>query len=574
MGLREKALKYEHEKESSQTEFLEEEDIFQNEPTFKDKQKLSTQNINEKTSEPNVVDIVKNTESISQKPVSTQKKSESSEIFLHSGDLHSISRPVIDGFAQQSQVEALLNLIALAKELANIKNENELWDSIIITLVGQLGSKEAAIFFQSEQGFILKANQGFIVERSFTISIDISSLQETIHDNGLIYIKNLIPKLNPVEKMWFKSLNADIIAPIIRFEEILGFIIVGKPIAFLDYNLEDLIYLKVLGELLGSYHGSIHKIIEISEQTKTWRKREMHYRGFKKYLDSIEKATAMDTLDRSFLEILQNDYDTDKFIFLIKDLKKFLPAMYQGLGKKTIEGFHLSAKDPLIIEIKNHEDWYEYTTFADNNKFIKKFSAEDISLLKRIFILPLYFENTLEGVFFIFEIRKNLEREDLQYLNLILRSYYWAYLVYKKNHASETRRLEDPLYALRALVSDYENDLRNKQISYTLMLVSIENAKSLLKLKGEKGFEKQKTYFKNTLASMVSEKDNCMEIFPNQFFLTIQGKTRKDVEYLLKRFKENMSIKYRYQAVRPLWNKRILSRPSDPAISIDSFLFG
>ena len=572
MGLREKALKYEQ--ESLQTKFLKEEDIPQNEPVSQDRQDTLDQDISKEVSELNVVDITKNMEPISQESLHRQNGSGDTETFLHSGDLHSISRPLVGGLEQQNQVEALLNLIELAKELSGIMDENELWDTIIITLIGQLGSKEAAIFLQDKQGLILKANQGFIVEKPFTVSIEISLLQELIHDNGLIYIENLVPKLNPVEKMWFRSLNADILVPIIRFEEIIGFIIIGKPIAFLDYNLEDLTYLKALGELLGSYYESINKIIKISEQIKTWEKRKIYYNGFKKYLDSIEKATTMEALDRYFLEILQNDHDIDKFIFLIKEHKKFYPSIHRGLEKKTIEKFHLSTKDPLIIEVKNHENWYEYTAFLDNSKFIKKFSAGDLSLLKRIFIFPLCLENELEGIFFIFEIRKNLEREDLQYLNLILRNYYWAFLASKKNRSLETKTLEDPLYALRELVSDHETDLKSKQIPFLLILLSIENAKSLRNLKGEKGFEKQKMYFKSTLISMISEKDNCMEIFPNQFFLTIQGKTPKDAEHLLRRLEENMSVKYRSEAARPLWDKKILSRPDDPATSIDSFLFG
>ena len=504
--------------------------------------------------------------------VSSPDRSFDKKSFLHSDDLHSSSRPVVHGLAQQNQIEALFNLLELSKEMHSCQNDEDLWSVIIFTLMGQLGIREVAIFLKREGYFVLVANKGFIIKNDFKISFDGSLLKSLSEGTGIIYMNRILSKLKSIEKIWFNSLNADLVIPISNYEDTVGFIILGKPAGSLDYNLEDLMYLKILGELLGSYYEAILQLLEISEKNILWKEREASYSGIKRYLELMERATEFEQIDEAFWEIIQYNYEVKKFIFLLRDGKNFLPNLHQDLDSTTIQKFKISQYESWVIEMKNYSGWYEYKDFREDSKFTKKFSTADLALLDHVFVFPVYFADKVDAIFLLFDIEKRMTIENLRYLDIIINSYYWAFIAYKTK-ASKIKNIEDPLIDLRSLLHDQELELQAKETPYSVLYISIENSGRLIGLKGESFFENQKSYLKNFLISTISEKDNCMEIFPAKFLMIVRGKTKKDCKYTLERLKEVIALKYKSEELRPLLRAKILSRPEEQNISLDSFLF-
>ena len=496
----------------------------------------------------------------------------SQDPFLSSDDLHSSSRPVIDGLAQHAQIESLFSLIELSKELSSSQSEAELWDTVLFTLIGQLGVKEVAIFIKEENRFVLKKTQGFVIKNSFQVPLDSSLLKSLSQENGIIYTNKLIPHLKPLEKVWFGALNSDLLIPVLNYEQIVGFIILGKTIGQMDYNLEDLIYIKILGELLGSFHHSVQKLIQISKHEVKVRNQVSNYNILDQYTKMIQKAQDFSEIDRIFLELITDEYQVSKFIFLLRQGKQFLPNLYKNIDEKTIKKIKTSARESWVIEMKNQSGWYEYTNYLENTNFTKKFSAEDLSLITKVSILPIYFSNEIEGIFILLDISHDVSVESLSYLGVIINTYYWSFLAYKSK-ASGVGSLEDPLFDFRALVHDYENDLNIKKIPYSLVYLTVENASRLGKLNSKKFIDNQKKYLKITLNSMISEKEKCFEIFPSKFFLILIGEGSKKSQYIFKNLAEAIKLEYKTEKSRPIIRCKTLSRPEQKAISLHSFLF-
>ena len=500
-------------------------------------------------------------------------KTLTSDPFLSSEDIHSTTRPVMHGLAQQMQIESLLSLIELCKGLSTAHSEFEFFDTILFTLMGQLGIKEIAIFLKEAQNFSLRANKGFAIQAGFQIPLDSSLLKALSQENGLIYTEQLIPNLHPLEKTWFCALNTDFLIPITNSNDgIVGFIILGHTIAKMEYNLEDLIYLKLLGELLGSFYHSIQQLIKQSEKKKYLDDQKSNYKTFNRYVRMIQKATNFEQIKQIFIESITYDYKINKFVFLLKQGKQFLPNLYKNLDEKTIKKIITSSREPWIIEMKNQTGWYEYTDLLEDIKFTKKFSAEDFSIINKIFILPIYFSNEIEGIFIVFNIHKEINLTSLNSLSAIINSYYWAFLAYK-NKLDTVTSLEDPLFDLRNLIANYENDLQIKQIPYSIIYITIENIIRLKKLINNYFLNKQRMYVKKTLHSMISEQDYCLEIFPAKFLIVLRGKSNKVSEHLFIKLVEAINLKYKLERTRPIIKCKTLNRPHQKAISIDSFLF-
>ena len=314
MGLKEKALKFEKELHSAVSGAADTVDSDLSEIPERDTREPEEILAEKKSSEGQETDL----------PNHYERKA-GMDLFLSSDDLHSNTRPVLHGLAQQGQIEALLSLIELSKELGSARTEHEVWDTILFTLIGQLGVREVAIFLKEKEKFVLKANRGFVTEVGFEIPLDSSLIKELSQETGLVYIKKLIPHLKSPEKVWINALNADFLVPVLNYDKIVGFIILGKTIAHLDYNLEDLMYLKILGELFGSFHHSTKQLIQISRQKRQWEERESDYKVWKYYIEVTQKATNFVDIDRAFQEVLHTRYKVNKFCFFVEGRQIFPP---------------------------------------------------------------------------------------------------------------------------------------------------------------------------------------------------------------------------------------------------------
>ncbi len=505
-----------------------------------------------------------------------KKELEESDRFLHLDDLHSSTRPVVHGLAQQSQIESLLSLIEFTKELGVIQTEEDLWDTVILTLIGQIGCRQSAIFFMSEKSLILKANRGLKIKKKFSIPFTSDLIKKLALNMRLYYIKDLLHELPKKEQKWFTSLKADLVIPIIFESKLVGLIIVGKPLGFPDYNLEDLQYLKLFGEILGHYYKFIEKIIIFSQGSKLWKNRDIKHEGMKKYLEYLEESESIEEFMKIFSKTIEENYGVRKYVFFFRENQKFIPAIYEGLQPMSVQRLITLIKEDWIIEIKRLKGWYEYKDFRKNNTFMKKFSSEDISLTSKIFVLPVYFKDHLEGVFLLLQTMEELNKEELLYLQLIIRNYYWRLLMHRMDMDKKVeidRKIEYPLYELRLLVQDREQDLKEKKIPYIMLTIKIIYSKRIKKDTNEKELDQIRIFVKRTIHSYISESDHLIEILPNFFFLILKGMRIEDSENLMAKIRDTILIKYKDEYKRPILETKKLARPLEALISLDSFLF-
>ena len=492
--------------------------------------------------------------------------------------LHSSTRPVYAGIAQQNQIEALLNLIEFSKEMGFIESEEDLWKTVMITLLGQLGCKELAVFFKMDQHFILKLNKEFKIDEKSFIHEE-SKLMITMAQNGNIrYTKDILESLPIKEKEWLEILNPVLLVPIFYTADLIGIIFIGNSISFEDYNLEDLIYLKNFGDILGSYYNPIKRIAQFTKQNIIWEDRDKKYLGFDNYFKLMEQTDSIENINNHFIQVLKNDYGIIKCIFLVRENKKFTPQIFIGLHENTIHKFTCPINESWILEINQVQDngWIEYIDFKANGKFIKNFALEDISLIENVFINPIRFKGSLDGVFLLFDVAKNLLEDDMRYLHLMIKSYFWGLISHKSNLMQEAelaRVMEDPLYALRSLIEDREKDLINKNIPYSLLSIKISNGKSLRKIWGDNIFDQIKNDLKLVIQSYISDSDYVSEIFPSLFFIVLKGSDDKSSENIIENVKNYIQVKTKDENKKPLLKTKNISRPDQDSISLDSFLF-
>ena len=496
--------------------------------------------------------------------------------FLFQNDSEATTQPAGSGAAMHNRVESLLNLIELCKELGFVEDEDELWSTVIYGLLGQIGSREAAIFLKIHDRFELKADRGFIIDPQFKLPRRSGIERVLSKEAALYYVKDILDKIVAEEKTWLQSLNAEIVIPIMKYEEVAGFILLGKPIGADDFHLDDLLYLKLFGEVLGSFYDSINRIIFISEQRKLWQEREERHHVYLGYLEKLNRASDIEESTSLVKRVVHDDFSIRLYLFLARDGQSFRPYLSAGLKKQTIDSFTVPVSEDWLWESRHHSTWYNFVDFKDHERLTNRFSPEDLTIVQSMYLLPLFFQKELEGLFIVFEVNRTLGQDDLSYLQSILQTHFF----YKLTSDLETRfkdQLEeqrvDPLMALKKLQKSFEESLEKKKIPYSLVTFQISNASRLGNLLGAEKLFSIKSEVKGILTTETTGDDFVAEIFPSHFLLILKGQTKSDTWSLSKLVQKKVAKLYPEEETRPLLRVKSVSRPDQNLVDLSDFIF-
>ena len=501
----------------------------------------------------------------------------SADPFLLNSDRQKMTQPSNTGAALHNRVEALLNLIELCKEIGFVDDEEGLWSTVIYSLLGQIGSREAAVFLNNGDQLELKADRGFIIDPHFQLPGQSGIYRILVKDPSLFYVKDVLDKVVTEEQTWLKALNAELIIPIMRYEEVSGFIILGKPIGSSDYHVDDLLYLKLFGEILGSFFDSINRILYISEQKRKWQEREVRHEHYLNYLDRLNRLKDLEEATADFNNILKEGFSLNFYTFLFSEEgQTFKPYLSKGLKQQTIDNFEVPIHEPWLWESKHHHTWYNFVDFKENTALTKRFSQDDLSTIQSMYLLPLFYEKEMRGLFIIYEVNKTLTKEDLKYLKALLFGHFLRKIALdfseklKENNSSAAI---DPLASLKTFHSKFENRLQEEKVPYSCISIQVSNAGRLVKLLGSDKYNEIKASIKGLLAKETAAGDFIAEIFPSQFLLISKGCKRDDAWGLTKVLQNSMNQAYAKGDVRPLFRNKVLSRPEDDFSDLSDFLF-
>ena len=479
--------------------------------------------------------------------------------------------------AMANRVEALLNLIDLCKEMAFADDEEELWSTVTFGLLGQIGAREAAIFLKEDDRFVLKADRGFTVDNDFALPRRSGVEREIRKNMSLHYAKDIVEKLAGEEQTFIKSLNADLLIPITRHEDLFGVIILGKPVGASDYHIDDLLYLKLFGEVLGAFYESVQRILEVSELKRSWSEKEQRHQGYLAILQQLQQKNAR---SEEILELIRNElkeqYGIRLYFFLEKDELNFLPFSQMGFSQQSIDQFQIPASEPWLWESRHHQNWYKYVDFKNDSKLTSHFAPEDLAIVEAMHILPLFFNKELHGAFLLLEVSQNLISEALSYLQALLQNYFYLRMMEKVNEQLSGQvhgAARDPLLALRKIVNEREGELSENKVPYALFSIQITNQASLENLFGPQKMAETKAEIKSILSNEVADDQFLAEIFPGQFLMIIAGAGEGDLWSISKLLQKKVTRAYPEEDKRPLFRTRMLVRPDKELPELASFLF-
>ncbi|MDH4261645.1 MAG: hypothetical protein OEV78_01225 [Spirochaetia bacterium] len=496
--------------------------------------------------------------------------------YLLPDDLSGSTQPADSDYSLNSRLEALINLIELSKELALTDNPEELWESLLFNILGQVGAREAAIFIKDDNRMQLKAYKGFIFPENFNLSKR-SGIERILQkDLNIHYGNKLSNDIVGDEYTLFTSLQIELVIPIIQIEELNGFILIGKTIGASDYSIEDLLYLKLLGEVIGSFHSVIQKSEIINNQKKIWNSREKVYQKYLYFQQQIQSGKTPEETQQIF-----NTYMTDLFkfqaylLFILNEKEEYLLTAQKGLQESSYKNLRFSPEDEVIFKCQQHHTWFTYENLLDETMFSSNLSKEDKIILKECRILPLHFHGNLYGFFILLNVKNDIPTEYMHYAQNIIITYFWYYLSHiylKKAQKNLKISITDPMHAIKDVISRHEKILSKKGIPYSIFIIQITNLDRLENLFGEKFTFTLRRKIKKILNQEFSNSKFISELFSNKFIVIFEKIDKSMLWIYDKNFIKKVNAAFDNEQKRPLLNNRLYSRPEDKERTLEQLI--
>ncbi len=210
--------------------------------------------------------------------------------------------PISYVLLHQEKIHSLINLIEFIKQIVYISSEEELYQEILYEILSQLGVKECAIYLKNPQKgtYELKGSLGKTLPEEFHTYKGEIFLELLQKEKSLHYLPPIRKKLSSYEEKFLQEFPAEVLAPLLKKEEVIGFLLVGKPLGEEDFSLTDLLYIKLLGEVLGSLEEVFFLISQRDLEKRIQERRKEKHLFLLRFLKNPSQESFQEALKIGF----------------------------------------------------------------------------------------------------------------------------------------------------------------------------------------------------------------------------------------------------------------------------------
>ncbi|MCB1192177.1 MAG: hypothetical protein H7A23_08630 [Leptospiraceae bacterium] len=158
----------------------------------------------------------------------------------------------------RKKIENYLSLFEVTKDIIASRTFEEFFENIVYSVIGQIGVESAVVFSNysnANQGFWKVVDyDGVDIEENWFLEPTDKLINLLDSENYIIPARNLLNKnLSEREVEILERVNTSIVASIRTYDELLGVMLLGKPMNTKDYTPEDLEFVQIIGEIGGTY---------------------------------------------------------------------------------------------------------------------------------------------------------------------------------------------------------------------------------------------------------------------------------------------------------------------------------
>lgn len=470
-----------------------------------------------------------------------------------------------EGRKKPDKLETVLSLLELFKEFGEADTENDLWQILVYSLLGQLGSRDIAIFLIEDGRLTLKAFHGFTLQKDFLYPAK-PAIPEILNDGQSRPASEILAALNEAEKQLFVSLNIQTVTPVRRYEEFRGLILTGKPAAGQVLIKDDYYYLRLCGELLGSFEKQLRRLANAGERENNARQSIEALAGLSRFSDAVRLTDNTDDVFNHVRQILTETFSLNHSVLFVKEQFSFIPVFSTGISAEAIKGTELSAADNWLEQNSSSGDWFISREFQNKDELSALLPESEKKYLKICAGLPLRAGGELRGFFLTFYKEGAVDSQNLNTAGIYITSAFYKILNNRILKPGASDSGTNPVQALRHVLAEKEDTLARTGTPFAILVMDMANLSRLKNLYGDHFLKTAREKTREILLKHSTETDFLTEIFHGHFIGVFPGQENGDIFRISRIVQREIGKEFPDEDTRPLFSVKIYARPYNDRI--------
>ncbi len=466
------------------------------------------------------------------------ESTQSREDFLFDeNELDFATRPQEEYLASPRKIDNYLTLFDITRELTSIDDFDEMWETLLFSIMGQPGT-EKICFFSSKQagrgGDLLYPviHRGFDLPDGWTLKEGDEIYDRLKVRSGARYAKEMrSAPLSPVENSILDTVEAELLIPVRNGEHLLGIMVLGPPMSGGDYSTDDMEFLGMLGELSAAGVERALSRTEFEEKTASLSRKA-------KVQDHIlalaRKSSSVKNLDGVYdllSEVLTEEFFVDSFSLVLLSPGEQEYRIFGGnrLSPESLERFSLPVNSDLVGTVSNLTRIYELNDFRENREIRNSYTNDDIALMNHFWILPLINLNWLVGFVTIHRTSRawtDFHREMAVSLAEVIAPVIANALILTERESV----FRDPFSPLEDRLRQEMKRATEFHAAVSLVELRIKNIQRLFALNPPEEVTEYLSHLTRIIGEFLFDTDYLSRIGQGRFALILPGRTRHEAE--------------------------------------------
>ncbi|RHX88843.1 GAF domain-containing protein [Leptospira stimsonii] len=467
--------------------------------------------------------------------------------FLFDDDSNFTTSPIDLQIASRKKLENYMSVFEISKEIGVSTGFADFFENLLFSIMGQIGAESIGIF-SSKNGdkefFRLEDYQGEGFNPEWTISSE-DEIYHAVHNAGsVLYAKELIkPTLPAKEQEILKQSNAELLVAIRYMDDFFGIIILSKTISGEDYTIEDLEFLKIIGEIAGSVYRRIFDTEQLHQENQNLK-------------EVIRANELIISLARDFGAIRTLDEAYDKLISSFKEELKVRRATFMILDGHTKNEFRVFASNLLTPEhvgsftlplessivgiVSNIPGVFRIENFRKHPELMQKLSNDELGLMSDFIVIPFINLHWLVGMLIIHETDvpwTDSDRETAVGVSEVLAPVFSSLLLIQERDSV----FKDPFSPVEEKIEDMILKAARLGSSFSLTIFKVQNVSRMVKLKGSGFFASYSEELRKAIQENLSESDFHYRIGQGKYAVILDGKDREETQILIRKIKNKLN---------------------------------
>ena len=467
--------------------------------------------------------------------IESPEESKDSVNTMHEGE--SIKQPLSTEYSikPDKKFQDFVVLYEIGKEIVKSHSLNELYDAILFSVMGQIGSASATLLVLSsddENALIVADSRGITIKnKNIRFDINKGLFNILMQSKGVVDIEQFKQQTQYRDEYYqLIAIDARLFIPLRYDSKVFGALVLGEKITIGDYSEEEIDFIERISEFAAIAYEKVHKMEQLEndiqksvDDRKFWNELDEYKQNLRKYpqkdyfnvtAHSIMKSNGF----LSYAVYVKNNKDLS-YSLLLTDEEDILLLKDSANSINTDTAFidYISS----LHSASNIEDF-------DRNRAIREiFSESSIRKMTLCWINPYKVADELLGFFCVFRLR-DYQRREIQFerfkvITDVLLSHYLSLQLIESQYVNY---IDITLPVFNRIDKELANVTR-LTIPLTIILFTIKNLKRYYAVQGLEKTQQLMNKIEAIIISRLSDGDFTARIDRNKFLIVLPGKNKK-----------------------------------------------